>query len=75
MALGLSNLPYINGLLAPGSDDSIDLNSILKTIDPDALDTQGNFDPSMFILREKLDDSETMLMDGKWCSLDVASNV
>lgn len=49
----------------PDSDDSIGLRAVLKKIDPyGSVGPGGEFNPSNFILQEKLNESETMLMDG-----------
>jgi hypothetical protein len=56
---------------APDSEDSIGLRALVATLDPELeCDSKHKFDPSVYILRERLDERETMLMDGmlKHCS-------
>ena len=49
----------------PASDDSFGLRAIMKIVDCDEGSTvKRDFDASAFILRERLDEKETMLMDG-----------
>lgn len=52
-------------LRLPSSDDSLGLQEVMKLIDPQGeVHAKRGFDPSVYILRERLDEKETMLMDG-----------